>query len=115
MFFLGIYCYIADISTPEHRTIRIAIVDGLFHIGFYFGNVFSGPIKANLGLEYNYAFGMLFTCISAAYTLIRVKESLVVPDKRGQKTEEGNKRFNNVNYCLVNILYLYCALVANAI
>ena len=97
MFFIGCYCYIADISKPKDVTIRIAIMDGLFHIGFYTGNAFAGPIKKNLGLQYNFALGILFTCISASYTLIRIKESLVPPHKREQKhgndleTEEGNK------------------------
>ena len=98
VFFLGCYCYIADISKPEDVTIRIAIMDGLFHIGFYVGNAFAGPIKKNLGLPYNFALGILFTCISASYTLIRIKESLVPLQKQEQKreehleTEEGNKR-----------------------
>ena len=96
VFFLGLYCYIADISKPENVTIRMAIMDGLFHVGFYAGNAFAGPIKKNLGLPYNFALGILFTCISASYTLIHIKESLVIPDKREHKsdyhldTKEGN-------------------------
>ena len=96
MFFLGCYCYIADISKPGDITIRLAIIDGLQRIGFNVGNSFAGPIKKNLGLQYNFALGILFTCISASYTLIRIKESLVLPHKREQKrmvhleSEEGN-------------------------
>ena len=50
-------------------------MDGLFPLGFYLGNGFAGPVKSNLGLEYNFALGMLFAVISAAYTVLFVKES----------------------------------------
>lgn len=111
MFFLGCYCYIADISKPEDVTIRIAIMDGLFHIGFFIGNAFAGPIKKNLGLPYNFALGILLTCISASYTLIRVKESLVPLDLQKQKrendpgTEEGNTTTIGITFNFYQIYY----------
>ena len=85
MFFLGAYSYIADISTPEYRTFRLAMMDGLFHIGFYAGNGLAGPVKKHLGLPYNFALGMLFAAIAAAYVLIRIKESHV-PQTNLEKT-----------------------------
>ena len=89
VFFIGCYCYIADISKPEDVTIRIAIIDGLFHIGFYVGNALAGPIKTKLGLPYNFALGILFTCISASYTLIRIKESLRPPNVAETNKKDG--------------------------
>ena len=86
-------------------------MDGLFHIGFYTGNAFAGPIKKNLGLQYNFALGILFTCISASYTLIRIKESLVrnnegdeYVDDSCTETEEGNERITLVMFLYVSSL-----------
>ena len=45
IFYLGCYAYIADISEPEDRTRRLAMLDGLFPLGFYIGNASSGVIK----------------------------------------------------------------------
>ena len=78
----------ADITTPEDRTVRLAIMDGLIHIGFYAGNALAGPIKVHLGLKYNFVFGVLFTVIAAAYTIIFVKESLVKSQDKIKQTHE---------------------------
>ena len=78
-------------ESAESATIRLAIMDGLIHIGFYVGNALAGPIKKHLGIKYNFAFGILFTVISAAYTLIFVKESLVkTPDRRKEESMAQN-------------------------
>ena len=87
MFYLGSYCMIADITkktSAASSTLRLAFLDGIGRIGFFMGNAAAGPIKANLGLKYNFAFGLLFTVISAAYTMIFIPETLVqLPDKQG--------------------------------
>ena len=94
MFYLGTYSMMADLTkkeSAESATIRLAIMDGLIHIGFYVGNALAGPIKKHLGIKYNFAFGILFTVISAAYTLIFVKESLVkTPDRRKEESMAQN-------------------------
>ena len=64
-----------DITTPEDRTIRLAILDGLFLIGFDVGNGLAGPINTYLGLEYNFVVGMTAALIGTVYTLFVVKES----------------------------------------
>ena len=48
IFYLGCYAYITDISEPENRTRRLAMLDGLFPLGFYIGNASSGVIKVYL-------------------------------------------------------------------
>ena len=35
--FLGFYSYISDISTEDNRTVRIAIVDFFYFVGFSMG------------------------------------------------------------------------------
>ena len=76
-------------ESAESATIRLAIMDGLIHIGFYVGNALAGPIKKHLGIKYNFAFGILFTVISAAYTIIFVKESLVKTPDEIKEDDEG--------------------------
>ena len=72
----------ADINKgypKEYATIRLALVDGLIYLGFYVGNAAAAPIKANLGFTYNFSFGIFFSVLAAAYTLIFIKETLVKP------------------------------------
>ena len=78
---------IADITkktSAESSTIRLALLDGIYHIGFFMGNAAAGPIKTNLGLKYNFALGLLLTVIAAAYTIIYIPETL----ERVQKEED---------------------------
>ena len=75
VFFLASYSYISDVSEEKSRTKRFAYLDGLFPLGFYTANALAGPIKTNLGIMYNFAFGMLCAIICFAYCLIFVKES----------------------------------------
>ena len=81
LFYLGTYCMIADVSkrkSEESSVVRFAFINGLNHIGFFLGNSLAGPIKSSLGLRYNFALGLLFAVISAAYTIIFVKETLII-------------------------------------
>ena len=73
--FLGMYSYLADVTTPENRTLRIAIMDGLIWIGWYVGSIVSGPIKKNLGLEYNFIIALVLSLLTFLYTWIFIKES----------------------------------------
>ena len=86
----------ADLTKKESEksaTVRLAIMDGLIHIGFYVGNAMAGPIKNNLGIKYNFSLGLLFAVISAVYTIIFVKESLVKSQNKrndnGLVTKDG--------------------------
>ena len=75
MFYVGAYSYMADISSPENRTARFAIMHGIQDLAYYLGNFLAGPIKTHLGLRYNFAFAMMAALMAALYVLFRVKEN----------------------------------------
>ena len=75
MFYIGAYSYMADISSPENRTARFAIIHGIQDSAYYLGNFLASPIKKHLGLRYNFVFAMLAALIAALYVLFRVKEN----------------------------------------
>ena len=84
---------VADIrkrNGEESATFRIAMMDGLIHIGFYTGNAMAGPVKTNLGLKYNFALGALMTIIAAAYTIMFIKETLVKPEAVVREVEDDD-------------------------
>ena len=99
----------ADITTVEDRTVRLSIIDGLIHIGFYLGNAFTGKIKAKLGLQYNFALGMLVAIIAAAYTLIFVKESKQIETRAPEEyplDENTTDQKGNI-YLIYIYIYIY--------
>ena len=109
LFYLGTYSMYADMNkgqSAKFTTVRLAVVDGLIYLGFYVGNAMAGPVKDNLGLEYNFALGILFAVIAAAYTIIYVKESLVQTEVGTQEEEkehaklnkDGNNHLNSIFY-----------------
>ena len=99
--FLGVYSYLTDVTTSENRTLRIAVMDGLIWVGWYIGNLLSGPIKKNLGLKYNFIFALVCSVISFLYTWFFVKES-----RPNQSTASGEIRlsyfFRKLNQICVN-------------
>ena len=85
-------------NASESATMRIAMMDGLIHIGISTGTAMAGPVKSNLGLKYNFVLGALMTIIAALYTIIFIKETLVKPESgvRGEDeddtiSKEGNQ------------------------
>ena len=75
MFYIGAYSYMADISSPENRTARSAIMHGIQDLAYYLANFLAGPIKTHLGLRYNFAFAMMAALMVALYELFSVKEN----------------------------------------
>ena len=82
VFFMASYSYIADISTPESRTRRLAFLDGVFPIGFYVGNTLSGVVRKKLGFMYNFSFAMVFAGLAVLYCIFFVKDSRIIRDQR---------------------------------
>ena len=95
-------------TNAKSATVRIAIMDGLIHIGFYVGNAMAGPVKKNLGLKYNFALGALMTIIAAAYTIIFVEETLVKEEDR-EKEELDDKVIKKEGMCQY-VIKAFCLL-----
>ena len=85
VFYMACYSYISDVSEPKMRTKRIAFLDGLFPLGFYLGNSLSGIIKVQLGMAYNFGFGMLSAMLAVLYGCLFVKESNVEREECSKK------------------------------
>ena len=67
------------------RTKRIAFLDGVFPLGYYFGNALSGIIKIRLGFTYNFGLGMLCATLAVLYCIFFVKDSHIKRDERLEK------------------------------
>lgn len=55
---MSVNAYMADVTSAEHRTKRIAFMTGLWPIGFNVGKACSGVIKTKLGFMYNFRQGV---------------------------------------------------------
>ena len=75
VFTMAANCFIADITTPETRTKRMSLLNGLSPVGSNIGKALSGMIKSNLGLMYNFIIGLTVTLISTLYVLLFVTDS----------------------------------------
>ena len=89
----------------KFTTVRLAVVDGLIYLGFYVGNAMAGPVKDNLGLEYNFALGILFAVIAAAYTIICIKETLVQTEVGTKSDEEQNFEIKKDGEYILNSIF----------
>ena len=75
MLTMAAYCYLSDITEPEKRTKRTAIIGGVGFMGYNIGTAVAGPIKVKLGYQYNFSLGLLFSLLSVAWCVFFVKES----------------------------------------
>ncbi len=91
-FFLACYSYIADISTKEERTKRLAFLDGLFPLGFFAGMSLSAVIKEKWGFEAVFAMGIGGAVLCVTYALF-LKDS-----GHYQPVEKVNTFFHRLDY-----------------
>ena len=89
VYFLGAYGYIADTTSLKSRTLRIAIMDGMFAIAETIGSYINGYLYAALG--YYGSFG----CASACYLLGFVIVLFTVENKK--ISEEKKTKTNAFN------------------
>lgn len=84
VFFLACYSYIADVTTRESRTKRMAFLDGLFPAGFFTGMAMSGFIKDQIGYLGNFSLGIGSALIAMFYAAIFLKDSRKLRPKEVQ-------------------------------
>ncbi|KAH9639369.1 hypothetical protein HF086_002058 [Spodoptera exigua] len=72
--FMGVFSYIADITTEEQRTLRIGIVN-LFHsVGVPVGAALSGILVRKIGLYGVFSVSATLYVLSFIYCFVRIKE-----------------------------------------
>jgi PCFT/HCP family folate transporter-like MFS transporter 1/3 len=84
LMFLGAYGYIADTTSLKSRTIRIAVMDGMFSVAETIGSFINGYVYAALG--YYGSFGIASACymlglVTVFFTVHNKKN----PDENGTK------------------------------
>ncbi len=67
LFYLGIYSYLSDVSSPETRTIRFAFIDGIWPIAYYSSTFLAAYIKTHFGHMPNYVLGIVFRFVKHAW------------------------------------------------
>ena len=72
LFFVGAYGYIADTTSLKSRTIRIAVMDGLFSVAETIGNLINVYIYAALGYYGNFGCASLCFLLGVVIVLFTV-------------------------------------------
>ena len=80
MFGVGINSLMVDITTPENRTRRIAVLDTFFLIGLAVGLQASGIIRNYLGWVPLFLTSSLILILNILYVIFHIKE--------GKRTDE---------------------------
>ncbi|XP_053605348.1 probable peptidoglycan muropeptide transporter SLC46 [Plodia interpunctella] len=72
--FMGVFSYIADVTTEEQRTLRIGIVNLFYSLGVPVGAALSGILVRKIGLYGVFSLSASLYLISFFYGLYRIKE-----------------------------------------
>ena len=95
-FYLAVYSYMSDVSSPEARTRRFAILDSFAFIGRMIGLPIGTFIKNNYGFLPIYIAASLIVLVCIIYVLLGLKESV----KKEQKDETlANNKPNITDWC----------------
>ncbi|CAH2040645.1 unnamed protein product, partial [Iphiclides podalirius] len=72
--FMGIFSYIAEVTTEEQRTLRIGIVNLFYSLGVPVGAALSGILVRKIGLYGVFSLSATLYILSFLYGLFRIKE-----------------------------------------
>ena len=90
VFGLGMYALMADITTDENRTKRMAVLDAFKFLGLAIGFVSGGIIKNSFGWIPLYLTSMTIILVNILYVIFFVKESSKLKNK-DQSSRQDNK------------------------
>ncbi|XP_038218848.1 solute carrier family 46 member 3-like [Zerene cesonia] len=72
--FMGVFSYIADVTTEEQRTLRIGIVNLFYSLGVPVGAALSGILVRKIGLYGVFSLSATLYILSFIYGFYRIKE-----------------------------------------
>ena len=92
VFGLGVYALMADITTEENRTKRMAVLDSFVFVGLATGFVLGGVIKKSYGWTPLYLTSMSLIVINILYVIFFVKEKRKLNHKEIESREVQNRQ-----------------------
>ena len=90
MFGLAMYALMADITTEENRTKRMAVMDAFKFVGIAIGFFLGGIIKDRFGWTHLYLTSMTLIIIDILYVIFFIKESKTL-EWKSQSALENNR------------------------
>lgn len=88
--FMGVFSYIADVTTEEDRTLRIGILNVFFSLGVPFGMAFSGILLNQIGFYGVFSVSATLYSMAFLYGLFIVKEPIVkTPEELAKITKKN--------------------------
>ena len=90
VFGLGIYSLMADITTEENRTRRMAVLDAFVFVGIAVGFVLGGMIRHTLGWTPLYLISMALIVTDILYVIFFVKEGKKAITKQSHSTKSNS-------------------------
>lgn len=97
--FMGIFSYIADITSVESRTLRIGAANVFLSLGVPIGMALSGILYTKLGFYGVFSIAMVCYVMSFVYGLVVLKEPARVLAKRAQKKKAPPSERKRVSVC----------------
>ncbi|XP_068141215.1 probable peptidoglycan muropeptide transporter SLC46 [Drosophila tropicalis] len=78
---MGVFSYIADITTEEERTLRIGILNVCFSVGVPIGMAFSGVLLKQIGFYGVFSISAAFYVLAFVYGFFFLEEPVARPEK----------------------------------
>ncbi|ALC49420.1 CG15890 [Drosophila busckii] len=78
---MGVFSYIADITTEEERTLRIGILNVCFSVGVPIGMAFSGVLLKQIGFYGVFSISAAFYVLAFVYGFFFLDEPVARPEK----------------------------------
>jgi len=75
---IGLYGYVSDVTSPENRTTRLSILNGVFSAGYVIGTSLGGKLYKTFGSYYlNFGLSIAFGLVGMLYAIFFIEESII--------------------------------------